>query len=72
MLSNLRGYNRRRKELRCWASYVKAQDRMIVRKQCHSKSVIGLIAQHRPIVLFADVVLTAWRDPIGAFEELCS
>jgi len=54
----------------CRLPYVEAQDRMIVRERCHSKSVIRLIAQHRLIISFEGVFLTEGHDSIGAFEEL--
>jgi len=54
----------------CRLPYVEAQDRMIVRERCHSKSVIGLISQHRLIISFVGVFLTAGRDSSGSFEEL--
>jgi len=54
----------------CCEPYVEAQDRMIVKKRCHSKSAIRLIAQYRLIISFAGVCLTAGHDSIGAFEEL--
>jgi hypothetical protein len=50
--------------------YVEVEDRMIVSKRCHSKSVIRLIALHKLIITFAGAFMIARRDSIGAYEEL--